>query len=322
MTPDLDAWQHFAREGQDPQIVGAVWRQLAPILLAGEAVQYIGVQHQVSPLSVVFTTMRLLLIGGPTFLAYAWHDLADIRIQDGASASTLLLQRPDGHQLAIGALTPAQSEHLHRLVRARAAVAHGSVSPAPPVPPAASLHPAWAPRAFLACLLLVLGLVPVGLWVVSTVLRPPITDPVVRPSSPTLDESSLAGLTPAEQAYVTTLTAQTSELQSLFLQLATNDQMAGQFSVAGQRRLSTILVGIQTVCAEAHQLTSPPSLSAVDTLYQSGIQHFTRAMELLTQWSAQHDDTLFSQADTEITLGDEDIHQAALALQAFKAAHP
>ncbi len=128
-------------------------------------------------------------------------------------------------------------------------------------------------------------------------------------------------LTVAEQTYLNAVAAESSELGPLLTQFGTESNAPDLFSTDWKLRMAVILAGIQTTTTAASHLTAPPTLTAVDTPYQSGIGHLAHMVALITQGIDQKDPALITQANTELTQGSADLQTATTALRAFMAAH-
>jgi hypothetical protein len=157
-------------------------------------------------------------------------------------------------------------------------------------------------RSIVRCLLLLLGLLVAGCGGLS------VGGPTPVPTPP--------GMTPAEQAYFTTVQSQVGRLNTA---LAPLDAQArtGQAGDGYRNALVVALPEIRAIVAEAAQLEAPPRFAGLDAGYKRAIAHFQSAATMAQQGAALGAESAVEHSADELARG-----RAALNTVAAQLASP
>jgi hypothetical protein len=155
----------------------------------------------------------------------------------------------------------------------------------------------------LRCLLMLLGLLLAGCAGLSV-------------GGPTPVPTPLPGLTPAEQAYFTTVQRQVARLNTA---LAPLDAQArtGTEGDGYRNALVRALPEIRVIVAEAAQLQAPPRFAGLDAGYKRAIAHFQSAATMAQQGAALGAESAVEHSADELARG-----RAALNTVAAQLASP
>ncbi|HET7078862.1 MAG TPA: hypothetical protein VFM49_15605 [Chloroflexia bacterium] len=124
------------------------------------------------------------------------------------------------------------------------------------------------------------------------------------------------GLTPAEQAYFTTVQSQVARLNAALAPLDAQGG-AGKEGDGYRNALVRALPEIRTIVAEAAQLQAPPRFAGLDSGYKRAIAHFQSAATLAQQGAALGAESAVEHSADELARG-----RAALNTVAAQLASP
>jgi hypothetical protein len=131
----------------------------------------------------------------------------------------------------------------------------------------------------------------------------------------------LTATTPAERAYITAMTDQSTRFTQVFGNLSPQLQRPRLTSEEWRQATAGYITDIQQIVQEADALTAPPSLVPVDTEYKGAMGFFAVAMRKLIKGLDTQSASTLDSAQLDLERGHLALKEANQLLQQFNATH-